>query len=110
MSVRPEPPGSARVQDPPQGKGNSRKNREPPSLTTAMTARREFLAGARAEVPLLLGVLPFGLIYGALALQAGIPPMAALAMSSMVLAGSAQFVGTQLVAAGAPGALIILTT
>ncbi len=75
-----------------------------------MTARREFLAGARAEVPLLLGVLPFGLIYGALALQAGIPPMAALAMSSIVLAGSAQFVGTQLFAAGAPGALIVVTT
>ena len=59
---------------------------------------------------MLLGVLPFGLIYGALALQAGIPPMAALAMSSIVLAGSAQFVGTQLFAADAPGALIILTT
>src|SRR5881409_3769284 len=72
--------------------------------------RAEFAAGAKAEVPMLLGVLPFGLIYGALALQAGIPPMAALAMSSIVLAGSAQFVGTQLFAAGAPGALIILTT
>ena len=72
--------------------------------------RAEFAAGAKAEVPVLFGVLPFGLIYGALALQAGIPPMAALAMSSIVLAGSAQFVGTQLFAADAPGALIILTT
>ena len=72
--------------------------------------RAEFAAGAKAEIPVLFGVLPFGLIYGALALQAGIPPMAALAMSSIVLAGSAQFVGTQLFAAGAPGALIILTT
>ncbi len=59
---------------------------------------------------MLLGVFPFGLIYGALALQAGIPPVAALAMSSIVLAGSAQFVGTQLFAAAAPGALIIVTT
>jgi len=72
--------------------------------------RAEFAAGAKAEVPVLFGVLPFGLIYGALALQAGIPPGAALAMSSIVLAGSAQFIGTQLFAAGAPGALIILTT
>ncbi|TMJ07829.1 MAG: AzlC family ABC transporter permease, partial [Bacillati bacterium ANGP1] len=72
--------------------------------------RAEFAAGAKAEVPVLFGVVPFGLIYGALALQAGIPPGAALAMSSVVLAGSAQFVGTQLFAAGAPGALIILTT
>src|SRR2546427_6989349 len=72
--------------------------------------RAEFAAGAKAEIPVLFGVLPFGLIYGALALRAGIPPMAALAMSSIVLAGSAQFVGTELFAAGAPGALIILTT
>src|SRR2546430_13647235 len=49
--------------------------------------RAEFAAGAKAEVPVLFGVLPFGLIYGALALQAGIPPGAALAMSSVVLAG-----------------------
>src|SRR5712691_8843189 len=41
-----------------------------------MTPRREFAAGIRAELPILLGVLPFGLIYGALALQAGIPPRA----------------------------------
>src|SRR3989442_6990875 len=72
--------------------------------------RAEFAAGAKAEVPVLFGVLPFGLIYGALAVQAGIPPMAALAMSSIVLAGSAQFVGAQLFAAGAPRALIIVTT
>src|SRR5438128_11431954 len=71
--------------------------------------RAEFAAGAKAEVPVLFGVLPFGLIYGALALQAGIPPGAALAMSSVVLAGPAQFVGTELFAPGAPGPLIILT-
>jgi predicted branched-subunit amino acid permease len=57
----------------------------------------------------MLGVLPFGLIYGALALQAGIPPAPALAMSSLVFAGSAQFVTTQLIAAGAPAGLLLLT-
>src|SRR3989442_9134187 len=71
--------------------------------------RAEFAAGAKAEVPVLFGVLPFGLIYGALALQAGIPPGAALAMSSIVLAGSAPFFGTPLFAPGAPGALLIPT-
>lgn len=72
--------------------------------------RAEFAAGVKAEVPLLLGVLPFGLIFGALAVAAGIPPAPALAMSSIVLAGSAQFVGTQLFSAGAPGPIILLTT
>src|SRR2546425_666845 len=75
-----------------------------------MTPRREVAAGIRAELPILLGVLPFGLIYGALALQAGIPPAPALAMSSIVFAGSAQFVATQLIGAGTPVGLLLLTT
>lgn len=72
--------------------------------------RAEFVAGVKAEAPLMLGVLPFGLIYGTLALQAGISAGAALAMSSIVLAGSAQFVGTQLFSDAAPGPIILLTT
>jgi len=72
--------------------------------------RAELWAGVRAELPLALGAVPFGLIYGVLAREAGIPPAAAVAMSSIVFAGSAQFIGTQLFATGAPGALILLTT
>ncbi len=75
-----------------------------------MTARSEFVAGVNAELPILLGVIPFGLIYGALALQAGIPAAPALAMSSIVFAGSAQFVATQLFSAGAPALVLLLTT
>jgi 4-azaleucine resistance transporter AzlC len=75
-----------------------------------MTPRREFAAGIRAELPILLGVLPFGLIYGALALQAGIPAAPAMSMSSIVFAGSAQFVATQLIAVGTPIGLLLLTT
>ncbi|MBI2973103.1 MAG: AzlC family ABC transporter permease [Armatimonadetes bacterium] len=69
-----------------------------------------FLAGITAELPILLGVVPFGLIYGVLALQAGIPAAAALGMSSILFAGSAQFVATQLFGAGVPGAVLLLTT
>ena len=75
-----------------------------------MSPKSEFVAGVEAELPILLGVLPFGLIYGALALQAGIPPTPALAMSSIVFAGSAQFVATQLFSAGTPGAVTLLST
>ncbi|WP_052473551.1 AzlC family ABC transporter permease [Sulfuritalea hydrogenivorans] len=53
-------------------------------------------------MPLLLGVAPFGVIYGVVALQSGISPLAAMAMSSIVFAGSAQFLLAQLVGAGAP--------
>jgi len=58
---------------------------------------------------MLIGVLPFGMIYGALALSAGMPPQAAQAMSAIVFAGSAQFVTMQMVGAGAPALIIILT-
>ena len=62
------------------------------STTQASTRRHEFTAGLKAEIPLLLGVIPFGMIYGVVARGAGIPPAAAQAMSAIVFAGSAQFI------------------
>jgi 4-azaleucine resistance transporter AzlC len=72
--------------------------------------RSEFAAGVKAELPILLGVIPFGLIYGVLASGTGLPTSLALAMSSIVFAGSAQFIATQLIGAGAPALVLILTT
>jgi 4-azaleucine resistance transporter AzlC len=74
-----------------------------------VSPRSQFWAGVRAELPLLLGVVPFGLIYGITALAAGMPPAAAQATSAIVFAGSAQFVVAQLFAAGAPGLVIVAT-
>jgi 4-azaleucine resistance transporter AzlC len=68
-----------------------------------------FIAGLRAELPILIGVAPFGMIYGVLALEAGIPALAAQAMSAIVFAGSSQFVFAQLVHLAAPP-LVILPT
>ena len=70
---------------------------------------KSFWAGVRAEFPLLIGVFPFGLLYGALALAAGIPAAAAQMMSSIVFAGSSQFVAAQLIRDSAPGLVIVLT-
>lgn len=67
-----------------------------------MKPTQAFVLGLRSVLPLLLGVAPFGVIYGVVALQSGIPALAALAMSSIVFAGSAQFLLAQLVGAGAP--------
>ena len=71
--------------------------------------RREFLSGILAELPILVGVIPFGIIYGALAVEVGLPRAAAQAMSFIVFAGSSQIVITQLVDFAAPAAVIILT-
>lgn len=72
--------------------------------------RSEFRAGIKAEIPILFGVLPFGLIYGVLAVAAGLPPLLAIASSFIVFAGSAQFVGAQLIGASTPGLVIWFTT
>ena len=70
---------------------------------------RNFWAGVRAEFPLLVGVFPFGMIYGALALNAGLSKTASQLMSSIVFAGSSQFITAQLVHDSAPGFVIVLT-
>ncbi|MDX9994399.1 MAG: AzlC family ABC transporter permease [Rhodocyclaceae bacterium] len=72
-----------------------------------MSPASAFLLGVRALLPMLLGVAPFGVIYGVVALQSGIPPLAAFLMSSLVFAGSAQFLLAQLVGAGAPALLSV---
>lgn len=72
-------------------------------------ARRNFIEGVRAEVPILIGVFPFGLIYGALAINSGLSNTAAQLMSSIVFAGSAQFITAQLFSEGAPALVMILT-
>ncbi|HOU40365.1 MAG TPA: AzlC family ABC transporter permease, partial [Promineifilum sp.] len=77
--------------------------------------RSEFLAGVRAEVPIVIGVVPFGLIFGAVAVggenaAGGLAPALAQAMSSVVFAGSAQFIGVQLMAGGAASFVLLLTT
>lgn len=72
--------------------------------------RSEFLAGLRAELPLALGVVPFGMIYGALAIEAGLDWLPAQLMSCIVFAGSSQLIGTRNFREGAPSPVIILTT
>lgn len=70
---------------------------------------QHFWEGVRSEIPLLIGVFPFGMIYGALALNSGLSPAAAQLMSSIVFAGSAQFITAQLVHENTPGFVIVLT-
>lgn len=70
---------------------------------------KEFWAGVMGVAPLLLGVVPFGLIYGVLAVGVGLPAPMAQGMSMLVFAGSAQFITAQLLGEGAPLLVIIAT-
>jgi 4-azaleucine resistance transporter AzlC len=73
------------------------------------TPRSQFASGVRDVLPILLGVVPFGMIYGISAINAHIPPLLAFLMSPIVFSGSAQFAATQLIAHGALVSVVIFT-
>ena len=80
------------------------------SQIATSSPRSEFWAGGRDTIPLIIGAIPFGLIFGALASASGLSFAAGMGMSTVVFAGSAQFIAVGLVAAGTGWPLIVLTT
>jgi len=81
----------------------------PHELSGPPTAPRlEFWSGVRDQIPILVGVMPAGLIFGALGKGAGFAAVAVLGFSLLVFAGSAQFVALGLAVAGAPPLVVIL--
>ncbi|OWK45941.1 Inner membrane protein YgaZ [Pseudomonas oleovorans subsp. oleovorans] len=75
-----------------------------------MSRHHEFTQGARDMLPMLLGAIPFGIIFGSLAGAAGLDVWQTLGMSALVFAGSAQFIAISLLAGGAGIAVVLLTT
>jgi 4-azaleucine resistance transporter AzlC len=65
--------------------------------------------GVRDILPILIGVAPFGMIYGVLAIKAGLSVGAAQAMSSILFAGSSQFMSVQLIGSGTPWLVVVIT-
>lgn len=72
--------------------------------------RTAFIHGVKDTFPLMLGALPFGVIFGAIGVTSGLSPAAVMGFSVFVFAGSAQFIAAGLVAQGVGVGFIILTT
>jgi predicted branched-subunit amino acid permease len=68
-----------------------------------------FVEGARDIAPMLLGIIPFGIVCGIGAIAVGASPIAALAMSMIMFSGAAQIIAVQLLGAGAPFVVILLS-
>lgn len=68
-----------------------------------------FRNGAVDALPIQLATTPFGLIFGAVAVKAGLDITQTLGMTSIVVAGMAQLAAIQLMAEAAPVWLAILT-
>ena len=66
-----------------------------------------FLKGIRDVSPLMIPVVPFGLIFGVLAIDVGFTPMQTMGMSLIVFGGASQIVLLQLFSGGASSLVII---
>jgi predicted branched-subunit amino acid permease len=69
--------------------------------------RRDIAAGARAMVPWLAGVVPFGLVIGVSAAQADVPTLAGWLTGPLIYAGSAQVATIGLLDAGAAPVVVV---
>lgn len=73
--------------------------------------KKYFWLGVRDSIPLMVGVAPFGLTCGVMAVTSGLSPYEALLMSLLVFAGASQFVSISMLGAGIMGwAIISFTT
>lgn len=69
----------------------------------------DLLAGVRAAVPSLLGLIPFGLVTGIAAVNAGLSPMQAIGLSFVIFAGASQLAAVDLLSRNAPLGIVVVT-
>lgn len=72
--------------------------------------RKLFWRGTVAMIPLSVAVIPWGLLAGSFAIDAGLNALESQALSAILFAGSAQLVATGMLKAGAGLATLLLTT
>lgn len=72
---------------------------------------KEYIQGVRDSIPIMMGVVPFGITCGIMGLTAGLTPVETVLMSVLVFAGAAQFISISMLGAGITGwGLIVFTT
>ncbi|MHA6324888.1 AzlC family ABC transporter permease [Roseivivax sp. CAU 1753] len=70
-------------------------------------AKSSYRRGFRDGLPFLLVIIPFGLLFGVLATEAGLSVFEALSFSVVVIAGAAQFTALQLLQDEAPTLIVL---
>ena len=71
--------------------------------------RRSFLGGVRAVAPVLVGIVPFGLVAGAAAVRVGLSGVQAVGLSVVVFAGASQLAAIELLGSDARLAVVVVT-
>ena len=70
---------------------------------------KNFFKGIKDTSPLMIPVVPFGIIFGVLAIDLGLTPLTTIAMSVIIFGGASQIIFLQLFSAGA-SSLVILSS
>jgi len=73
------------------------------------TAKSAYLKGIADGAPFILVIVPFALLFGLLATEAGLSVIEALAFSVVVIAGAAQFTALQLMQEHAPTVIVLVS-
>jgi predicted branched-subunit amino acid permease len=81
-----------------------------PRAGTAADWREPFMEAVRDALPIMVAITPFGFVAGVAAAAAGLPLVQAIAISYIVYAGAAQLAALQLMTAGSPILVILVTT
>jgi len=76
---------------------------------SATPVQRNFRAGIRQATPFLLVIVPFGVLFGVVATEAGLGVAEVMGFSLLVIAGAAQFTAVQLMSEHAPAVIVVAT-
>ena len=74
----------------------------------ARSPRAAFFAGLRASLPFVVVVMPFSVLFGVVARDAGLDVLQAMSMAVLVIAGAAQFTALALLQEQAPVLVALL--
>ncbi|MEO7430003.1 MAG: AzlC family ABC transporter permease [Acidimicrobiales bacterium] len=75
---------------------------------SSSTARTELIAGAKAVAPMLVGVIPFGLVAGATPATTGLGGGTSIGLSTIVFAGASQLAATDVLAHGGSALVAVI--
>ncbi|MCY6371330.1 AzlC family ABC transporter permease [Clostridium ganghwense] len=70
----------------------------------------ELIKGVKSGISIAIGYIPIAITFGLVAKSSGIPNMVSILMSLLIFAGASQFIGVNLMAHGATGLEIVMTT
>jgi len=72
-------------------------------------SRSAFLRGVKGSAPFAIVIVPFGLLFGVVATEAGLNIVEVMTFSIMVIAGAAQFAAIQMMLDDAPTIIVLAT-